>query len=218
MNNKLLCLAFFILGASGGFAGGYYLAKGKEKERSNKELASIREMYLNKIKEKVAEEKKEESPQESLGQEENPQEVSEEKKDYVDYASAYGDPEEKKEESPIGSGKKKQPAKKAVDKIPVPAPVEPPVNNGPYVISPSDYKNSDYEAQTLHYYSDKVLTDDDGNIIRDVVGTVGPDALDSFGIYSDTTVYVRDDREEVDYEIIWEQDPYSGGSHIPGAH
>lgn len=214
MNFKstLLYLTAMLIGAGGGFAGGYYLAKSKEKERSDKEIASIRGMYLTYMKEKAAEEKVEKGPEESLG-ENKPQEIPEtDDKKYVDYASAYGDPKETKEETPIGSGNKKSVKKEE----PVPPKVEQPVNNGPYVISPTDFKTSDYEVQTLHYYSDKVLADDDGNIISNVVQVIGPEALDSFGIYSDTTVYVRDDKAEVDYEIIWEQDPYSGGGHIPG--
>ena len=73
----------------------------------------------------------------------------------------------------------------------------------PYVISPDDFEdNDDYDVVSLMYYSDKILADEDDNVIEDVEGTVGEDSLKHFGEYEDDSVFVRDDAHKIDYEIL----------------
>ena len=73
----------------------------------------------------------------------------------------------------------------------------------PYVISPDDFEdNDDYDVVSLIYYSDKILADEDDNVIEDVEGTVGEDSLKHFGEYEDDSVFVRDDAHKTDYEIL----------------
>lgn len=75
-------------------------------------------------------------------------------------------------------------------------------NMAAYVISPEEFgDNEDYEVESLTYYADGVLTDDQDNIIEDVEGLVG-DALDHFGEFEDDSVFVRDDTVQRDYEIL----------------
>jgi hypothetical protein len=83
------------------------------------------------------------------------------------------------------------------------------VDKSPYIISPDDFNESNYESKTLFYYTDKVLADDDFNIIHDVVREIGPDALTSFGLYEDDAVYVRNDVLEIDYEILKDERAYN---------
>lgn len=74
---------------------------------------------------------------------------------------------------------------------------------GPYVIAPEEYDElDDYEAVSLTYYDDKVLAYFDGEIIDDIEGTVGFDALTSFGEYEDDSVHVRNNQLKTDYEIL----------------
>ena len=74
---------------------------------------------------------------------------------------------------------------------------------GPYVIAPEEYDElEDYEAVSLTYYDDKVLAYFDGEIIEDIEGTVGFDALTSFGEYEDDAVHVRNNHLNTDYEIL----------------
>lgn len=75
----------------------------------------------------------------------------------------------------------------------------------PYVISPDDFGDSEYETQTLIYWADMVLTDDDHNIVNDIEGHVTSEALTTFGRYEDDCVYVRNDILHVDYEILLEE-------------
>lgn len=81
-------------------------------------------------------------------------------------------------------------------------PDEPPYIDGPYVISPDDFRCSPpgYNAQALDYFSNNVLADGWGKIM-DIEETVGEDSLSQFGEYADDILYVRNERLEIDYEI-----------------
>lgn len=71
----------------------------------------------------------------------------------------------------------------------------------PYVISPDEYDDGEYNKETLVYYSDGVLVDAYDDIIQNVDEVVGPDALSTFGQYEKDTVFVRNDNVQIDYEI-----------------
>lgn len=79
----------------------------------------------------------------------------------------------------------------------------------PYVISPNECGDCDYEVVSLKYYADKVLTDEDDIPIQDVDGIVGYDSLTTFGQYEDDSVFVRNDDMKSDYEILLEPENYS---------
>lgn len=75
---------------------------------------------------------------------------------------------------------------------------------GPYVISPRDFDETDYATETLDYYEgDGVLVDAFGDVVENVEEMVGKDFAKHFGENEDDvdTVYVRNDEEEMDYEI-----------------
>lgn len=73
----------------------------------------------------------------------------------------------------------------------------------PYVISPDDFGElDDYEANTLFYYADGVLTDDFDNPIEDVERIVGLGFETHFGEYEDDSVFIRNDALKSDYEIL----------------
>ena len=82
----------------------------------------------------------------------------------------------------------------------------------PYVISPDDFgENDNYETVSLTYYADEVLTDDFDEPIEDVENTVGVESLNHFGDYEADadTVFVRNDRLKIDYEILSDTRKYS---------
>ncbi len=80
----------------------------------------------------------------------------------------------------------------------------------PYVISPDEFGEVDeYATETLYYYKDKVLADDQDNIIEDADNVIGIGSLTHFGEYEDDSVFVRNDREETDYEILLHPEKYS---------
>lgn len=77
-------------------------------------------------------------------------------------------------------------------------------NGDCYLIEPDEFGCKEgYEAGYLVYYTDGVLTDEWDNIIEDVDGLVGLDAVEHFGIYEDDpdVVYIRNDVFKEDYEI-----------------
>ena len=78
------------------------------------------------------------------------------------------------------------------------------------VIPPDEYGvEDDYDLISITYYADGVLADDGDYQIEDIVGTVGPEALDSFGEWEDDAVYVRNDDRKCYYEILRDEMKYS---------
>ena len=72
----------------------------------------------------------------------------------------------------------------------------------PYVITPEQYEdNVDYTKVSLTWYNDEVLEDDWGNVL-DPDDVIGSDALKTFGQYEKDSVFVRDDEEQIDYEVL----------------
>lgn len=74
--------------------------------------------------------------------------------------------------------------------------------NRPYVIPPDEFGECEYDTVTLTLYADGILTDELDEVIYDVDGVVGEDSLKHFGEFEDYSVYVRNDRDKTDYEIL----------------
>ncbi len=80
----------------------------------------------------------------------------------------------------------------------------------PYVISPDDFGDvAEYETITLMYYSDGVLADDNDEIVSDSESLIGKHALQCFGEYEDDSVFVRNDNQKCDFEILLDSRKYS---------
>lgn len=79
----------------------------------------------------------------------------------------------------------------------------------PYVISEDEYGEKDYDEVTLLYYADKVLADDEDNVIENILDTVGY-SLNNFekDQYLEQLL-VRNEEEEVDYTILKSLKTYS---------
>ena len=78
----------------------------------------------------------------------------------------------------------------------------------PYVITPEQYEdNVDYTKVSLTWYNDEVLEDDWGNVL-DPDDVIGSDALKTFGQYEKDSVFVRDDEEQIDYEVLLDTRSY----------
>ena len=75
----------------------------------------------------------------------------------------------------------------------------------PYVISADEFGFfEDFEEITLTYYSDAILADDQDRIIEDKESIIGRDALSRLTNTDDETVYVRNEKLKVDYEICYD--------------
>lgn len=111
------------------------------------------------------------------------------KESYLQYVNAY-------------SGKDIKPAVKEEKPVETESPMA-------YVLSPEEYSDSDYDVQTLIYYADGTLADEDFNVIKDIRGHVGDEALSSFGTFGIDHVYVRNEKYKIDYEILQDERKFS---------
>lgn len=76
------------------------------------------------------------------------------------------------------------------------------MNDAPYVISPEEFGNrDDHTCVNLSYYADGVLADDWDTVVLDPIEEVGPDIASHFGEYEEDTVFIRNEKLKVDYEI-----------------
>lgn len=86
---------------------------------------------------------------------------------------------------------------------------EPVTMDKPYIIAPEEFGENDYETISLTYYADRVLADEMDEVIDNVDDIVGSESLEHFGEYEDDSVFVRNDRLKVDYEILLDVRNYS---------
>ena len=85
----------------------------------------------------------------------------------------------------------------------------------PYVILPEDFgEMDDYDIQSLTYYADGVLEDDQCNIIENPDDLVGENFADHFGEYEDEAVHVRNDKYKTDYEILLDVRTYAEAASV----
>ena len=190
MNNKVVSFVMFAAGAVIGSAVAWKLTKNKYEQIMEEEIATMREAYRKKTKEK--EEDSEESEEAHVKRFESKtfeprrfefdKVVVDEYKNTIDELE-YADISEKGELE---------------------------MREAPYVISPDEFnERDDYETQSLVYYQDGVLTDDLGNVIHDIDDIVGLESLEHFGEYADNVVFVRNDHLGIDYEIMLHPQEYA---------
>lgn len=82
----------------------------------------------------------------------------------------------------------------------------------PYVITPDEFGDTGYETICLTLYADGVIEDDEGDMWSDddISVLLGRDSLSHMGENVDDpdVLYVRNENEEVDYEIARDVDKY----------
>ena len=180
MNKTLGNVLAFVAGAAAGSAVTWKLLDTKYNKLAQEEIASVKEYYASKYAED--DEKVEPEDEEETQVEETVEEEDlTETMNEIIAEQGYVEEEGDEEE----------------------------MMKEPYVISPDDFGDTDYETITLVYYADGVLADTMDNVIEDVEDVVGNEALAHFDEYEDDTVCVRNDREEVDYEIIRDYGKFS---------
>lgn len=204
MKCLIIGLVSLIAGAGAGYFVGNKIATKKYKDLADKEVESVKksleEYYKEKMdpnREKIGAKKEPESDK----KDDKPKKknnlmdrdsidyeaLKETKQDYIKYVKPYSN------DTAVKEGKPEELAEKI---------------GLPYLISDVEYSEGEYNTETLHWYRDGVLCDDEFNIIKDISGTVGNEALNSFGMYEGDAVYVRNDQQKVDYEILLEDDDY----------
>ena len=76
-----------------------------------------------------------------------------------------------------------------------------PVYLAPYVISPDDFGEEGYDTEMLTYYADGVLEDEYWNVVDNIEDVIGTDFEDHFGEYANETVFIRNEKLRIDYEV-----------------
>ena len=188
---NLLC---FVAGAAIGSVVTWKLIEKKYKDLADEEIESVIETFKNR-KPRITKDEVKETVEKVINKWKEPKETVE---DIVTSEGYYTEDEEETEED---------------DESNYTVDVDPGVEViVPYVITPEQFGEYDeYGAKTLTYYADNVLTDEIDNPITsdEMVIMIGPDALDHFGEYEDDSVYIRDEMNEMDYEILKSEKKFS---------
>lgn len=172
----------FILGAAVGSAGTWYFAKKKYEKLAQEEIDSVKERFTYK---------KPDDHAEPMANKSLIDEYEDHTKSVAEYAKQLS------QEGYTDYSAQKEVANTSKDSI-------------PYVITPEEFGEfDDYDRISFTYYADHVLVDENDEEVEDIEGSVGIDSLSHFGEYEDDSVYVRNDRLKVDYEILLDQRTYS---------
>lgn len=182
MNKTLSNLFIFTAGAAIGSAVTWKLVKEKYARLAQEEIEAVREVYMKHDDDSV-EPTVEEEPA-AVIPESVPEFTEQERVDYANIANTYNNNNEKG----------------------VPKPVK-----RPYVISPDMFEEGEYQAVSLTYYADGVVEDDFYDVWSDdeIEDKIGNDFMNHYGEYEEDTVFVRNDEEETDYEIMRDTRRYS---------
>lgn len=78
-----------------------------------------------------------------------------------------------------------------------------------YVIPPESFGEIGYRTESLTYYADKVLTNENDEVITNIDELIGKNSLETFGEYEDDSVFVRNDKLKVDFEILLDMRAYN---------
>ena len=187
-------LLFFVAGAAIGSVVTWKLIEKKYKDLADEEIESVKETFKNR-KQRITKDEVKETVEKVINKWKEPKETVE---DIVAAEGYYTEDEEETEED---------------DESNYTIDVDPGVEViVPYVITPEQFGEYDeYGTKTLTYYADNILTDEIDNPItsEEMITMIGPDALDHFGEYEDDSVYIRDEMNEMDYEILKSEKMFS---------
>ena len=181
--SKIGKLATFLFGVGVGSTITWYYTKKKYEQLVQEEIDSVKEVFAKKenaLKE-VAE-----ARTIVVSTSAKPGNVLAAKLGECGYSDIHG----------AGGEKSKKVRKKAVAKK-------------PYIIAPEEFGEiDDHETISLTYYADRVLADEDDELVENIDDTVGFDSLARFGEYEDDSVFVRNEKLKCDYEILLDQRTY----------
>lgn len=170
----------FAIGALSGTFVGAQLAKKKYEEIANEEIEEIRD-YYRKINKELADQlvDKTSEPEKVEEHKEEVEEIVEERKQYENIIKRgnYMAVDEEEQNNVCGEA---------------------------YPIDPSEFGNEGKNAtETLTYFADGVLVNEVDEVVEDPDLVVGRHHIDIFNEFPDATcVYVRNDLDGMDYEII----------------
>ena len=188
----------FLMGAGIGVAGGIFgtrtYFKTKYEKQANEDIASVVEKFSGRAKKESPDDAEKEKIAEFARNKPNVNEYAKRlsREGYTNYSNVEANNEPTKNEIP------------EEDTTPVKN------TDKPYVISPDEFGEFyDYSKISLTFFSDHILTDENYEMVEDIDDIVGVESLNHFGEYEDDSVFVRNDRLKVDYEILLDQRKYA---------
>ena len=212
MNQKIVNVLIFAVGAAIGSAATWKFVKDKYEKIAQEEIESVKKVFSDRFNSSDEETSSEESDEEMSEEDPvsdcrticweeledlDPSELEEEEYqadliEYEDIANIYKEG--------------------GADNMPTSEPRE------PYVIEPVEFGElDDYKTFELTYYEDGILEDEDYDIVKNPEEILGPDALGSFGEYEDDSVFVRNERLRADFQILKDYRTYDEARSIgPG--
>lgn len=186
MKNFILGFGSLLVGTIIGFTTGYYISKNKYLVYADKEIDSVKKLYENHF-EKKSEDNSNEKRSSSL-------DIEEDNKKYTDYTKTYSgdtDGDNIAIERPLNKRSKSK-------KI--------------YSIDGVNVGELDgYKIITYIYYKDKVVADEDNNIIGDYEEILGG-LLDISKFDETGALYIRNENLSTDFEILLSDRLYSEDS------
>lgn len=195
MKNALSELCIFIGGALIGSSITYLVVKNKYEKIIDEEIESVKEAYEDVYGEKTKTAKLVESMDGAM----NPREKNQ--KAYEELIRQYKNDEPTDEDE--DENEEDDPDEQEGDDDDM---VE------PYVITPDEFGDTGYETICLTLYADGVIEDDEGDMWSDddISVLLGRDSLSHMGENVDDpdVLYVRNENEEIDYEIARDVDKY----------
>lgn len=169
----------FILGSAIGSFVTWKLVKGKYEQISREEIQSVKDAFYKREHKPKHDEKNDEKYEAAV--------AARHKANLNEYAKILN------EEGYSSDDKEENNDEKGGE--------DPMTERGPYTIRPEELGNGGYNVMTLNYYEDDVIADDWDVIIDNSDELLGEDIASHFGEYEDDIVCVRNDKEEMDYEI-----------------
>lgn len=202
MTKTVFGIFMFVAGASAGIAATYKFFKDKYDRKSKEDIEEIREYYASKSAKKtdISSESLEEIK--DLEAEEKIEAYKKMVKDTCRYAISDEDIEVDVKDTK--NTECEQPVKFSEDE------------NNTVLIKPEEFgeiqdeTGEAYDRMSLVYYEDGVVTYwEDGRTVDDVESLLGTEFKDHFGDYGEEdAVYVRNKRNQTDYEVIRDGDKY----------
>lgn len=182
MNKGLIYILGFVCGAGVGAVSTMRYFKNKYETIANDEIASVKEVYVVKKKEDLTKCNDEKNESE-IKNKDIPVPTMEEKREYHKITNTYKVDTVEPEEHLAEIANFDSPDR-------------------PFIISPEEFGAiDDYETESLVYYEDGILADDDDLEISDVDGLVGLNSLEKMGMYHPNIIHVRNHDFKTDFEI-----------------
>jgi hypothetical protein len=192
MTKNVYGMLMFIAGAAVGAAIAVKIVQKKYEKRANEEIESVREYYASKKSEKVKEEIKKLDEIKALDGEEKIDAYLKVLED-SGYVSRELEEQTTEKKEIVTVERKSDTALISPEEL------------GELV---EEYDRC-FDIVTLVYYADNVMVyHEDEHLVDDIDDLVGTEFRDHFGDYENDAVFVRNFRNETDYEIIRDEDKY----------